>query len=125
PQVVVLCGDVSVVDLVGRGTALRRHPAFGSAGANANFVSRDARGEWAMRTFERGVEGETLACGTGAIASAALIVAWGLAAADPVVVRTRSGLPLGVRFQGTADGGVVPSLRGEGRIVYHGTLGEL
>ena len=66
-----------------------------------------------------------LACGTGAIASAALIVAWGLAAADPVVVRTRSGLPLGVRFQGTADGGVVPSLRGEGRIVYHGTLGDL
>ena len=125
PHVVVLCGDVSAVDLVGRGAALRRHPAFGSAGANANFVSRDARGEWAMRTFERGVEGETLACGTGAIASAALIVAWGLAAADSIVLRTGSGLPLGVRFQGTADGGVVPSLRGEGRIVYHGTLGEL
>ena len=126
PHVVVLCRDVERVDVAARGAALRHHPAFGSAGANANFVARDASGAWAMRTFERGVEGETLACGTGAVASAALISGWGLATEESVVLRTRSGLPLAVRFRpGAVEGALVPSLRGEGRVVYHGTLGEL
>ena len=125
PHVVVLCADVATVDLASRGAALRRHAAFGPAGANANFVSREDAGGWAMRTFERGVEGETLACGTGAIACAAVITAWGLAAAESVVLRTRSGLALTVRFRSGPGGVLLPSLRGEGRIVYHGTLGEI
>ena len=122
----VLSDDVSTVPLVDRGATLRRHPTLGAAGANANFVSRNADGRWSMRTYERGVEGETLACGTGAVASAALIRAWGLAdAADAVELTTRSGLPLAVRFRTDAEGRTVPSLRGEGRIVFEGELRDL
>jgi diaminopimelate epimerase len=69
-----------------------------------------------MRTFERGVEGETLACGTGAVATAALLIAWGLAS-SPVALTSRSGATLTVRFTGDR-----PSLKGEGRLVFTGQL---
>lgn len=124
PHVVVLCEDAALVPLTARGAELRRHPSLGTAGANANFVSSDRAGSWRMRTFERGVEGETLACGTGAVASATLLRAWGLAASD-VALTTASGLALRVRLRERADGWLEPSLCGEGRIVFEGSLREL
>src|SRR5687768_7078190 len=63
PHVVIACDDVTSVDLAARAPRLRHHPALRD-GANVNFVSRRDSG-WAIRTFERGVEEETLACGTG------------------------------------------------------------
>jgi diaminopimelate epimerase len=85
-------------------------------------VATSAAG-WSIRTYERGVEEETLACGTGAVATAALLTRWGLAS-SPVALRTRSGGRLEVRFR--QDGTeVVPSLRGEGRLVYEGRLRDL
>ncbi len=126
PHLVVLCADAGAVPLTARGAALRHDASLGAPGANANFVSRDSRGGWRMRTFERGVEGETLACGTGAVASAALLQKWGLASAGgSVELATASGLPLGVRLRSAADGSLVPSLSGEGRIVFEGDLREL
>ena len=124
PHVVVLCEDVALVPLPVRGAELRRHATLGAAGANANFVSSDGAGSWRMRTFERGVEGETLACGTGAVASAALLRAWGLAGSE-VALTTASGLALRVRLRERADGALAPSLCGEGRIVFEGSLREL
>jgi diaminopimelate epimerase len=112
---------VESVDVASRGRKLRHHPAL-STGANANFVSPSTAG-WAVRTYERGVEEETLACGTGAVATAALLTRWGLAG-SPVALRTRSGGLLEVRFRDTASG-AVPSLRGEGRLVYDGQLRDL
>ena len=125
PHLVVLCDDVSNVDVDGRGAALRRHPSTLPAGANVNFVSRDNQlGRWRVRTFERGVEGETLACGTGAVATAALLTMWGeQRAGSEVELQTRSGRVLGVRFERRA-GQWLPSLRGEGRIVFEGRLVE-
>jgi diaminopimelate epimerase len=122
PHVVVLCEDVSTVDVVGRGRPLRHDPSF-RQGANVNFVSRDA-GRWRMRTYERGVEGETLACGTGAVATAALLAAWGDAADGPVELRTRSGRVLRVRLRREGDR-LYPSLGGEARIVFRGVLAEV
>ena len=122
PHLVILCGDVSEADLVGRGPGLRRHPSLAD-GANVNWVSREPGG-WAIRTFERGVEGETLACGTGAVASAVLLTAWGLAAGSTVVLRTASGRPLEVSIR-RSEGSWRPSLRGEGRIVFQGRLAEI
>jgi diaminopimelate epimerase len=124
PHLVVHAADADTVDLASRGRALRSHSAVLPAGANANFVSPGRRGEWRMRTYERGVEGETLACGTGAVACAALIRAWGFAgaASDAIDLVTRSGRTLSVRFAAGPDGMIVPSLRGEGRIVFHGEL---
>jgi diaminopimelate epimerase len=123
PHVVVLCNDVDSVPLMERAPSLRHAAVLGPGGANANFVSPDGRGGWRMRTFERGVEGETLACGTGAVACAAVLRAWELAPREGTVLTTRSGRPLGVSF--TADDSGPSSLRGEGRIVYEGALREL
>jgi diaminopimelate epimerase len=69
--------------------ALRHHPRFGAAGANVDFVERLAPGRVAMRTWERGVEGETLACGSGAIATAV----WAARAGErpPIAVLTAGG----------------------------------
>jgi diaminopimelate epimerase len=120
PHLVVLCRDVGAVDLGIRGAELR-HAKWSPDGANANFVSHGSGG-WAMRTFERGVEGETLACGTGAIATAVLLATWN-ATGETVALETRSGRTLRVllRREGSKW---LPTLAGEGRIVYIGELAE-
>lgn len=121
PHLVVLVDDADRVDLMRRGAELRRHPSM-PAGANVNFVS-PAGQQWRMRTYERGVEGETLACGTGSVACATILEAWGLAA-SPVRLLTTSGrtLTASVRRSGTE---IRPSLKGEGRLVYSGQIEEL
>lgn len=121
PHLVVLVEDADSVPLDARGSKLRRHPSL-EAGANVNFVSGQ-QGHWRMRTFERGVEGETLACGTGAVASAALLRVWGLDG-DEIRLETSSGRDLVVRLKEDA-GNLVPSLAGEGRIVFSGVIGDL
>ena len=124
PHLVVLVGDVEAVDVSRRGAELRRHSSVGVAGANVNFVARGpAGGPWALRTFERGVEGETLACGTGAVAPALLVGAWACSG-QGTALRTRSGRELRVRISGSGDS-ITPSLGGEGRLVFIGEFGNL
>lgn len=123
PHLVVLCDDADAVDVAGRGPVLRRHPTLGSPGANVNWVSPRGDGTWRYRTFERGVEGETLACGTGAVATAVLLSAWGLGA-PTVTIRTSSGRDLIVRLEANGSSWQ-PALRGEGRIVFRGVIGTL
>jgi diaminopimelate epimerase len=121
PHVVVLCSDVEAIDVVGRGRPIRYDPSL-RAGANVNFVAPANDGSWAVRTYERGVEDETLACGTGSVATAALLGEWGEAGGVTTTIRTRSGRLLRVRFRETAPGIITPSLSGEGRIVFRGEL---
>jgi diaminopimelate epimerase len=119
PHAVVLCANADAVPLETRGKILRRHALFRD-GANVDFVSPSGSG-WRMRTFERGVEGETLACGTGAVATAALLAAWGRAEAGETRILTSSGLPLSVRL--TRDKGRWrPSLRGSAVITFRGIV---
>ena len=122
PHLVVRVNDVATVDVVGRGRPLRHDPSL-PQGANVNFVAPDDAGAWRIRTFERGVEGETLACGTGAVASAILLHATG-EAESPVALTTRSGRVLRVRLAKVAEGWR-PSLSGEARVVFQGHLGEV
>jgi diaminopimelate epimerase len=122
PHIVVLCEEVDRIDVAQRGQALRTAEWTMPDGANVNFVS-DHGGKWAIRTFERGVEAETLACGTGAVAAAALLRAWGLGDSD-TALRTRSGCVLEVRLR-DENGEVVPRLRGDGVLVFEGRLGEV
>ena len=68
PHLVQFVDDVEQVDVSSIGSKLRHHRAFGPKGTNVNFVSARPDGSLSVRTFERGVEGETLACGTGAVA---------------------------------------------------------
>ncbi|MEX1186635.1 MAG: diaminopimelate epimerase [Gemmatimonadaceae bacterium] len=121
PHIVIGCSDVDSADVLGRGAELRSHPSL-AHGANVDFLSKGPSG-WSMRTYERGVEGETLACGTGAVASAILLNEWGKSG-DRVALRTRSGRTLEVTVR-RRGGAWYPSLRGEGRIVFEGRLREV
>jgi diaminopimelate epimerase len=105
------------------GRALRSHKRFAPEGANVNFVHRGQGGHFLIRTFERGVEGETLACGTGCVAAALALVASGQTK-PPVVLVTRSGEPIRVRFEGDARRAAGVRLEGDARLVYVGQLTE-
>jgi len=123
PHLVVRADDVERVDVIARGGALRRDASL-AQGANVNFVSVDESGVWKIRTYERGVEGETLACGTGAVATAILLAEHN-ESSDGVALTTRSGRVLRVRLERRSLSGWHPSLSGEARLVYRGELGEL
>ena len=125
PHVVLEVEDIEAIDLDGRGRELRFHPALGPEGANVNFVGPARKGRpSAIRTFERGVEGETLACGTGTVAAALALAAAGRLAL-PAEFLTRSGRILRVAARlGPTEADQI-WLGGEGRVVFEGTwLGE-
>jgi diaminopimelate epimerase len=122
PHVVIRVDDVERVDVVGRGRPLRHDQAF-ARGANVNFISPGDAGDWRIRTYERGVEGETLACGTGAVAAAVLLAEAGESTGGAALT-TKSGRQLRVRLDHSLSGWH-PSLAGEARIVFQGIFGEL
>jgi diaminopimelate epimerase len=106
PHAVLFVPDLERVDVDGVGRGIRRHKAFAPRGTNVNFVQPRDGALW-VRTYERGVEGETLACGTGAVASGILAALRGLAR-PPVPVRTRGGELLTIHFDaGKRDFGEV------------------
>ncbi len=120
--------ELEEVDILNWGRSIRFHPYFQPSGTNANFASvRDIR-HISVRTYERGVEGETLACGTGCIASA-LIAAARKLARSPIEVKTRGGESLTVYFETNGENhgsNETPftsvHLEGEARVVYEGEL---
>lgn len=117
PHLVVRVDDMEKVDVLGRGRALRFDPALGSEGANVNFIAASPEGPWLIRTYERGVEGETLACGTGT-AAAAVALAQREEAELPVRFRTRGGPELGVRARLDGSCGRDVWLGGQGKLVF-------
>jgi diaminopimelate epimerase len=121
PHAVLNVEDVDAVDVPVLGRKIRFHPQFAPEGVNANFICRDPSGGIAIRTYERGVEGETLACGTGAVAGA-IVAACRLGLTSPVRVRTRSGETLTVFFQRTDGGFRDIHQEGEARFIYSGIL---
>lgn len=122
PHLVVLVDDLAAVAVLQRGRELRCHSALQPEGANINFVSNARGGVWAMRTYERGVEAETLACGTGAVACAAALCRSGTIRL-PWDVRTSSGTTLTVRAEPAPGGGFKRAfLAGEGRLILRGVL---
>ncbi|HXU31924.1 MAG TPA: diaminopimelate epimerase [Thermoanaerobaculia bacterium] len=130
PHLVLLWPEsLATVPIERLGPPLRRHPALGAPGANVDFVRFPAEGgrhRMEIRTFERGVEGETLSCGTGVLASAAVGLALGLAEL-PLTVSTQSGFELEVSGS-PPEGGAADtspkswSLIGDARIVARGEL---
>lgn len=118
PHFVVPVADVLDVPLSAAAPPLRHHERFGPAGANVDFVAPRPDGRFAMRTFERGVEGETLACGSGAIASA-LWAVLEAGAASPVTIRTAGGDDLVVDFAPGATGRIA-TLTGPAEVAFRG-----
>ncbi|MDX2455818.1 diaminopimelate epimerase [Desulfosarcina sp.] len=123
PHVVMVVDDVEAVAVAKTGRLIRYHPKFAPDGTNANFVAVKENGTIFIRTYERGVEDETLACGTGNVA-AALILACERGLTSPVTLTTRSGGKLTVHFktQGCRYQDVL--LEGDARVIYRGDLWE-
>lgn len=121
PHTVLFVDDVEAVDVERLGRAIRFHSLFAPAGTNANFVRVESPTRLAIRTYERGVEAETLACGTGAVA-AALLAGFLGKARSPVTLKTRGGPPLKVGFALDGRTATKVELTGEARLVYEGLL---
>ena len=123
PHVVMVVDDIEAVAVVKTGRLIRYHPKFAPDGTNANFVAVDSNGTILIRTYERGVEDETLACGTGNVA-AALILAHERGLRSPVLLTTRSGGKLTVHFDAQAGRFQDVFLEGDARVIYRGDLWE-
>jgi diaminopimelate epimerase len=122
PHAVLVVEDADAVDdFVELARAVRFHEAFAPSGTNMNVISIRDEQTLRMRTYERGVEGETLACGTGAVASAVIAVALGFVH-PPVGVITSSGRPLDVDFAWNGVRAANVTLTGEARLVAAGEI---
>lgn len=119
--VVFLRDDLWAQDIAGVGRAIRRHRDLEPHGANANFVVVRDSHSIEVRTYERGVEAETLACGSGVVSSVTAAALFGKVK-SPVAVLTRSGITLEVSFE--LDGGELRDVRlkGDARFVFRATV---
>jgi diaminopimelate epimerase len=117
PHAVVIVDDVDRLHVEELGRTIRFHKAFGEKGSNVDFVQIADSSRIRIRTYERGVEGETYACGTGAVAAAVVLNKKGLVK-NPVDVVTRGGETLKVHL------GDEVYLEGDTRIIYMAVLHE-
>jgi diaminopimelate epimerase len=104
-------------DITSLGRAIRNHPDLAPDGANANFVQIRDRHSIDVRTYERGVEGETFACGSGVVASVVTSAMFNRVD-SPVSVLTRSGITLKVSFRHEFEFVSDLKLQGDARLVY-------
>ena len=121
PHAVLFVRSVRSIDVAKQGRAIRYHSAFAPSGTNVNFVEIGRGNRIYVRTYERGVEGETLACGTGVVASSILSnLRRGLR--SPIMVTTRGGDHLRVGFSMVNGQARKVTLQGPARIVYTGVI---
>lgn len=121
PHVVFFVEDLDGTDVFDMGQQTRYHADFKPAGTNANFIRIQSSERLEIRTYERGVEDETLACGTGSIASAIVSAALGKVT-SPVSVKTASGVVLKIYFDMSDSEPKNVYLEGDARVIYAGEL---
>jgi len=121
PHVVIPVPNIDDVDVRREGAAIRHHKIFSPSGTNVNFIEKRGPREIAIRTYERGVEDETLACGTGIVASA-LIFGATEGCQGPITVLARGGDELQVGFETVAGGFCNVTLTGPAEFVFEGTI---
>ena len=121
PHVVLWVNDVDAAAVFKVGRAIRHHAHYAPAGTNVNFVQALNDGALAIRTYERGVEDETLACGTGSVAAALVASAKGMAT-SPAALNTRGGGRLKIYFERRGDGFREVFLEGDARVIYEAKL---
>jgi diaminopimelate epimerase len=121
PHAVCIMDQIEDLDVPALGREIRYHSDFAPSGTNVNFIAVDGSNAIAVRTYERGVEDETLACGTGCIASA-LVAAAKMGMAAPLPVRTRSGKHLTIHFTPAGAGFEQIYLEGDARMVSSGKI---
>ena len=121
PHVVIAVAKIDDADVRRDGATIRHHKMFSPNGANVNFIEKRGPNKIAIRTYERGVEDETLACGTGIVASA-LIFAAIENASGPITVLARGGDELQVNFERTQNQFRNVTLTGPAEFVFEGTI---
>jgi len=121
PHVVIPVSKIDDADVRRDGAAIRHHKMFSPNGANVNFIEKRGPNKIAIRTYERGVEDETLACGTGIVASA-LIFAANEKSSSPITVLARGGDELQVGFEKVEGGFRNVTLTGPAEFVFEGTI---
>ena len=121
PHVVVSVSRIDVVDVRSKGEKIRRHEMFAPKGANVNFLEKRGPKKIALRTYERGVEDETLACGTGVVASA-LVFAATENVSGTIGVLVRGGNELMVGFDRSGSQFRNVTLTGPAEFVFEGTI---
>ena len=121
PHVVIPVAKIDDADVQGDGAAIRNHKMFSPNGTNVNFVEKRGPNRIAIRTYERGVEDETLACGTGIVASA-LIFAATEEGSSPILVLARGGDELRVGFEKIGASFHNVTLTGPAEFIFEGTI---
>ncbi len=121
PHAVIFVEGLEKMDVAALGRTVREHETFKPRGTNANFVQVEDSDVVCVRTYERGVEAETLACGTGSTAAAIISSLKGYVR-PPVSVKTKGGETLIINFQ--RDGKKIKkvTLEGEAKLVFEGTI---
>jgi len=123
PHVVFFVDDIEEADVFNIGKETRYHKDFQPAGTNANFIQIQNPSSIKIRTYERGVEDETLACGTGSIASAIIAGLKGRVS-SPVEMYTKSGSVLTIHFDISGESVKDVYIEGDARIIYSGELNQ-
>jgi diaminopimelate epimerase len=121
PHFVTLTRNLNRLDVDSLGRELRFHRVFRPGGVNVDFVEKNRDGSLLVRTYERGVEGETLACGTGAAAVAVCLGERGLVR-SPVKIITRGGDVLRVRYANRRNPFTNILLDGPAQVIYEGDI---
>ncbi len=123
PHAVVTTDNLNNVEIVKLGKEIRFHEKYAPSGTNVNFICPQKNGKISVRTYERGVEDETLACGTGSVA-AAIVTAKISGIKSPINVITKSGNSLCIYFKEKEGKFYDTYLEGDARIIYKGELWE-
>jgi diaminopimelate epimerase len=122
PHFVIPVDSTEAAPLERWGPALRRHPSFGPGGTNVDLLAHEEAGRLSVRTWERGVEGETLSCGSGAVAAA---FAARLDGEDErLLLLPASGVPLEVGLPGPREAPEAAVLVGDARWIFEAELGR-
>jgi len=123
PHVVIVTDTLDDVEVVKMGREIRLHDMFAPVGTNVNFICPIKDDTIGIRTYERGVEDETLACGTGSVAGA-LILARKVKIDGPINVLTRSGGKLKIYYKENNATYQDVYLEGDARVIYRAKLFE-
>lgn len=123
PHLVYIVDDLEHLDIIKIGRATRYHNTFSPAGTNVDFIKLTSGNTLQIRTYERGVEDETLACGTGSVASV-IIASLLKGVSSPAILKTRSGKELIVHFKRDGKLFFDVLLEGDAMVIYEGDMWE-
>jgi len=121
PHVIVICPDVDTIDILRMGNAVRYHDRYAPEGTNVDFIQILENKTLRIRTYERGVEAETLACGTGVAAAAVICIKKGILQ-SPVEVQTAGGDSLTITLDRHCNQIRKLQLTGPAVHVFHGYI---